>query len=144
MANGCAVLSAIRGNTLPRLERTKDNAKSEVFDCTISVCFEKVLDFVKNKMPDTEILKLDRRNYSILLLVVRPMMEDVDDSVFAANSADVAIFLAYAGDNKTKVEINSLSSLFVDYTAEKVFAELTPPKPPEEPLEEQLEETTEE
>jgi hypothetical protein len=129
LANGCAVVSNISGNYMSRLERTKDYAKVEVFDYPLDECFNKVLAFVRKKEAGMEVLKINRRKYSMLLWVSRPMPEDVDGT-FPVNTADVAVFFKAEGPDKTTVQINSLSSLFVEYSADKIFAELNPPAIP--------------
>jgi hypothetical protein len=52
-------------------------------------------------------------------------MEDIE-GVFSANSADVLILFTPQNDKSTKIEVNSLSSLFAEYAADKIFKELSP------------------
>ena len=124
---GCTIFSNITdniaGNYMSSLERIRADGKTKIFNYEINECFEKVLAILDKEIIDAEILKIDRRNYSILLLVSCPMMEE-SDSIFYANSADVGIFFTPESADKTKVQITSLSSLFVDHTAEKIFSKL--------------------
>ncbi len=127
--SGCVVLRNITGSSLSVLQRVKDYTQSQAFDYEINDCFQRVLAFAKDEMAETEILKINRRKHAILLLVSRPTFESIDmDGKFTPNNADVGIFFTQEGANKTKVEVNSLSSLFAEYTAEKIFAKLNPPQ----------------
>jgi len=110
------------------LEKVKNGVQSSVFDCAVDVCFQKVLAFVKGKMEGTQILRIDRRAPALLLLVSRPTLEEIEGN-FAANVADTAVFFIKEGVNKTRIEINSLSSLFAEYAADKIFGELRPAQP---------------
>lgn len=143
--DGCVILRNATGSSISVLWRVKDYAQSEIFDYGIDDCFEKVLAFAKKGMEGTDILKIDRRKYAILLLVSKPTIENIDiDGKFEPNNADVVIFFTREDDNKTKVEINSLSSIFVEYTAEKIFAQLAPPQQAQEVTEpEEVEEPEE-
>jgi len=124
---GCTIFSNIAdniaGNYMSSLERIKADGQTKIFNYEINECFKKVLAILDEEIIDVKILKIDRRSYSILLLVSRPMIEEAD-SVFYANSADVGIFFTPESANNTKVQITSLSSLFVDHTAEKIFTKL--------------------
>ncbi|MBL7130316.1 MAG: hypothetical protein ISS45_02760 [Candidatus Omnitrophica bacterium] len=125
---GCAfsrkVVDNIAGNYMGGLKSDKANSKSEVFIYGLDECFEKVLAILNGKAIDTTILKTDRSNYSILVLVSSDSMLEDDDRVFDANSADVGIFLTKVGPRTTRVEIRSLSSIFTNYTAKQLFLEL--------------------
>jgi hypothetical protein len=125
LLSGCAILRNISGNSMSVLQRVTHKAQSDIFDYTLEDCFQKVLAFLKSERIEAEILRIDRRNYSILALVSRPSLENIDGT-FAGNCADVAIFFMAEGNNKTKIRINSLSSLFAEYTLDKIFNELRP------------------
>jgi hypothetical protein len=126
LLSGCVVLRNLTGDSFYVLERTKDYAVKETLDYSPGECIDKVLSVIKEKMADSDILKIDRRRNRLLLLVVRPSMEENDDIKFTLNSADVALFFTAKEQNKTEVEINSLSSIFVDYTKEIIFSQLKP------------------
>ena len=125
---GCGMLrsisSSITGCYMAGLEEVRGSGQEQVFNYDIDECFDKVLAILDTAVIDATILKIDRRSYKILVLVSRPMMEDVDDSIFYANNVDVGIFFVKDGLNKTKVEIVSLSSHFVEHTADSIFPEL--------------------
>jgi len=125
---GCGMLrsisSGIAGRYMAGIEETRGSGQEQVFNYDIDECFDKVLAILDTAAIDATILKIDRRNYKILVLVSRPMMDDVDDSIFYANSVDVGIFFTQDSQDKTKVEIVSLSSYFAEHTADKIFPEL--------------------
>ena len=125
---GCAIFSnvagSIAGNYMKGLERARASGKSKVFNYEIDECFDKVLAILDSDAIDAIVLKIDRRNYKILTSVSRPILQDVDESIFYANNADVGLFFTQEEQSKTRLEIVSLSSLFVEHTAEKVFAKL--------------------
>lgn len=134
--SGCSMISRITrgatrniaGTSISALERVKDGVQSSVFDCGVDDCFQKVLTFVKGKMEGVQVLRIDRQAPALLLLVSRPTLEEIEGD-FAANVADTAVFFIKEGVNKTRIEISSLSSLFAEYTADKIFSELRPPPP---------------
>lgn len=128
---GCSVFKnitdSVAGRYMGRLERETKNVKSQVFDCGIGDCFDKIIDILETMQ--AKILKLDIYNYSILALVSRfGMEEESGETIFDTNNADVGIFLSEASPGKTKVKISCLSSVFLDYSSQKIFSELQPKK----------------
>ena len=125
---GCSILSGISrgiaGHYMGGLEEARENGIAKVFNYNIDECFDKVLAILDSEAIDAIVLKIDRRNYKILASVSRPLLQDVDESTFYANNADVGLFFTQEEQSKTRLEIASLSSLFVEHTAEKIFAEL--------------------
>jgi len=125
---GCGIVrgiySGIAGHYMGGLEEARENSVAKVFNYSIDECFDKVLAILDSEAIDAIVLKIDRRNYKIMTSVSRPLLQDVDESVFYANNVDVGLFFTQEEQQKTKLEIVSLSSLFVEHTAEKIFAEL--------------------
>jgi hypothetical protein len=125
LLNGCAVLSHISGDSTSKLESLPQSPFQQVFDYNVDDCFNKVLAFLKSQDSGVKVLKVNKYTYYILALVSRPTMEDIDGT-FSANNADVLILFTPQNDKSTKIEINSLSSLFAEHTADKIFKELNP------------------
>jgi hypothetical protein len=130
--SGCSmprkVVENTLGNYMDGLNNDDVSSLSQIFTYEIDDCFEKILAIVKDSaidsVTDVVVLKIDRRNYSMLILVSRePSLEDVD-SIFDADGADVGIFLSSVGPDSTRVELRSLSSVIADHTAVKLFPEL--------------------
>ena len=128
--SGCAIAKNITegvvGDYIGNLERSRANGKSQTFDYKIDECFNRVSSILNYEKSNAEILKIDINNKSILAVVSRATLhgEDNSDNVFDMNTADVGIFFTKEGESKTKVEVCSLSSLFVDHTAEIIFSKL--------------------
>ena len=127
--SGCTIIRNISENISGNYaDGIKKNSvaisKSQVFDYKIDDCFLKVLNIFETGQINSKILKVDIYNYSILALVSRGKMLEEVDTIFDANSADVAIFLSEESSGKTKVDIRSFSSLFAEYTAEILFEKL--------------------
>lgn len=116
------VSNNISGSSLKGLERKKENSISQVFDCEISDCFDRVVNILGDM--HCEILKIDVEKYSILSLVWAGEMFEQVDSIYEANRADVGIFFTEEEPGKTKVEINSFSTFFIEYTAKRIFSRL--------------------
>ncbi|MDD5004954.1 MAG: hypothetical protein PHS93_00420 [Candidatus Omnitrophica bacterium] len=139
---GCSILSNITrnimGNSISVLKRDRPNAKSRVFDCEIRTCFKKIVAILDFGIIDNQILALDKRNFTILVLVSRPTEEKSDDIPFNISNTDVGIFLTQESPGRTKVEISSLSSLFAEYTSDKIFQELQPTLPQTAQLEQSM------
>ncbi|MFC1709292.1 hypothetical protein ACFL2J_04460 [Candidatus Omnitrophota bacterium] len=127
-SNGCSipkrVAEHVSGNYMGRLEKDDIQGISQIVTLEMDECFQKVLALLKSNIIELEVLKIDRRNNSIMALVSQEATLDDIDSVFDENSADVGIFLVSAGPRTTKVEVRSLSSAIADYTAMKIFPAL--------------------
>lgn len=129
--SGCSlprkVVENTLGNYMDGLNNDDVSRLNQVFAYGIEECFEKILAILRDSVIDVDVLKIDRRNYSMLILVSRePSLEEID-SIFDGDGADVGIVLSSVGPDSTRVELRSLSSVIVDYTAVKLFPELQKP-----------------
>jgi hypothetical protein len=125
---GCAlprkVVENISGNYMGGLNSEEAKTASQVCLYGLDECFDKVLAILQGDAIDATILKIDRRNYAILALVSTGSTVEETESLFDANSTDIGIYLTKIGPETTRVEVRSLSSVFTDYTAGKLFPEL--------------------
>lgn len=125
---GCSlprqIVENINGNYMDGLYSAKAQSLSQVCLYNIDECYAKVLDILNSNVIDAKVLKKNKYGYYILALVSADKSMEEIDSVFDANSADVGIYLSKVGPETTKVEIRSLSIVFVNYSAKKIFPEL--------------------
>jgi len=125
LLSGCAVVDNIVGNSASTLERLPQSPYKQVFNYNVDDCFDKVLKFLKGWDAGARILKVNKYTYYILASISRPTLEEIE-STFPANNADVIILFTPQDDKTTKIEVNSLSSLFAEYTMDKISNELNP------------------
>lgn len=128
VCSGCSlprrVVENISGNYMDGLKRDEAASASQVCLYGLDECFKKVLDVLNSSAIDATILKINKTNYSIMALIAGETPLEEIESIFEANSVDVGIYLTKIGPETTKVEIRSLSSTFVDYSAKRIFPAL--------------------
>ena len=127
LLSGCSMIAgigdSILGTYMGGLEKARSKGKFKVFDDKIGDCFDKAL-IILGQM-DAEIIKMDIHRYKIMAVVNREPLSEIDQAeVEKVNTADVGIFLTEISDGKTKVEVSSLSSPFVNYVSEILFSKL--------------------
>jgi len=125
LTSGCSMLKnvpeIIVGDYMGSLEKARQKGQSKIFDCKIDDCFDRILVILSQMQAD--ILKTDIFGYKIMAVVSRKPLSKVENEN-NVNTADVGIFLSQTSDGKTKVEVSSLSSIFVNYVAETIFSKL--------------------
>jgi hypothetical protein len=125
---GCSIPKRIAdnivGNDSEGLIKESASAKEQIVVYSLDECFDKVLAILGSKAISAQVLKTDRKQHSILALISRESLLEQSDGIFDTNNADVGIFLSRVGPQTTKVQVRSLSSVFVDYTSKIIFPEL--------------------
>ena len=128
IASGCSlskrVVENISGNYMGGLNSDEAASKSQVCLYGLDECFQKVVDVLNSPVIDATILKINKNDYSMLVLIAGETPLEEIESIFEANSSDVGIYLTKIGPETTKVELRSLSGTFVDYAAKRIFPEL--------------------
>ncbi|MEW6008525.1 MAG: hypothetical protein AB1629_02705 [Candidatus Omnitrophota bacterium] len=114
---GCAWLKEsgkkLWGSSTQALEKARSQGKAQVFECSLSACFDECLNIMRD-MKATVFAKDKRRG---VLIAMDFKVKDVIDTT------ELGIFFTKS-ENLTKVEITSLNPVLIDEVGPKILSGL--------------------